>query len=237
MREMRKQDADGAVVVTDYAWEAPDTVVKIQEAYFNYVGLLHCLWPYDSTAISMLKIMNRYRWLGNSDNLQTRITILNGFFDEVLEANAQRAVNSDCILSYKEQEDVLKNLMLRNGVRPEVPFVQQKNQKQNFGAANRNFGDGNWNNYQIPKGQSQNQNQNQARKATAPKTTPAGPNINGVFACRFFNENQGRCRNTPTAGNRGCRDRNGREFLHACSAWSNSNNSWCLKNHKKVDHR
>ena len=228
MKEMRKQDSDGAVVITDFAWETPDTVMKIQEAFFNFMGLLHCLWPYDSTAVSMLRLMNRYRWLGNSDNLQTRIVILNGFFDEVLESNAQRAVNSECILSYREQEEILKNLMLRNGIRPEVPFLQMKNQiqKQN----SQNFGSGGtWNSFQTPKNQNRNQKANTSK--------PTGPNVNGVLVCRYYNENQGRCRNNPSQGNRGCKDKNGREYVHVCSAWSNSNNAWCLKNHKKIEHR
>ena len=231
MKEMRKQDNDGAVVITDFSWESPDTVVKIQEAFYNYLGLLHALWPFDCTAISMIKLMNRYRWLGASESLQARLAILSGFFDEVLENNAQRAVNEQCILSYQDQEEVLKNLMLRNGMRPEVPFLQQQQQHQRNQKANAGSG-GNWNNYSIPKNQQKkpNQNQNQQNRQFG------APNLNGVVACRHYNDGN-RCRNTLTQGGKRCKDSQGREFLHLCSAWSNSNNAWCMKPHRKPDHR
>ena len=249
MKEMRRQDGDGATTITDYNWEVPNNVGKIQDAIFNFTALLHNLWPFDPTGIAMLRLLNKYKWMGHVENLKTKVEILNGFFNETLLTNAQRAVNEEVILSFQGQEELLKEIMVRNGVRPEVPFLTHQRGFGDFAqptqGQQRNFAQ----NYQIPKNNKQRQGVQQghngghqggggAQGVGGGGNQPLRPyaNINGVSTCRFFNDRTGaRCNNVPVGRDR-CKDRSGKEYLHMCNAMTNSGN-FCLKPHRNRDHK
>ena len=237
MKEMRRQDNDGASTVTDYCWEVPDNVVKIQDAFYNYCALIHNLWPFDPTGVMMLRLMNKFNWLGHVEYVKTKVDILNGFFNETLLVNAQRAVNEDVIMSFSEQEELLKELMVKNNVRPEVPFLAQQktfnnhNQNQN---QQRQFSQS----YTIPKvRQRQGGQQGGQQGGAGAYQAPTRPyaNINGVSTCRYYNDRNGGACNNTRAGRDRCKDRTGKEYLHLCNATTAS--GFCLKPHKNKDHR
>ena len=238
MKEMRRQDNDGASTVTDYCWEVPDNVVKVQDAYFNYCSLLHNLWPFDPSAIMMLRLMNKYKWLGHVDNVKTKVEILNGFFNETLLSNAQRAVNDEVVLSFQGQEELLKELMVRHNIRPEVPFLFQQRSFNSFNQQPQNQSRGFNQGYQNPKTkQRQGSQQGNQQPGTSGSNNPRPyANINGVSTCRYYNDrNGGNCNNT-RAGRDKCKDRTGKEYLHLCNATTSAGN-FCLKPHKSKDHR
>ena len=251
MKEMRKQDCDGATTITDFNWDIPDSIGKVQDAIFNYCALLHNLWPFDPTGIAMLRLLNKYKWMGHVENVKTKVEIISGFFNEALLSNAQRAVNDEVILSFQNQEDLLKEVMVRSGVRPEVPFLSQQKSFGSFGQSNlgqqRNFAQGG---YSIPRNKRQggqqggqqgghqggSQGGHQGATGNGNQAPRPYANINGVSTCRFFNDRTGgRCNNAP-AGRDKCKDRSGKEFLHLCNAMNNSGN-FCLKPHRNRDHR
>ena len=110
------------------AWETPSNLVQIKEAYKNFDDIYWELWPYDSTGRAMHRLMLQYDWCRVAEPIEVRIDILKTFFDETLRLNAERAINCECIMSFTEQEVLLKDIMVRKGVRPETPFLPQRRQ-------------------------------------------------------------------------------------------------------------
>ena len=196
----------GMTSIFDFCWDEPSTMLQIQDSILNYCFLNHNLWPLDPTGLQIIGCLTKYRWIAHAPEMKTRTEIITTFFDNVMRINAIRATNRECILSAEEQEETLKRVLIKHGMRPEVP-VQEKAKFQN---ANQIL----------------NQNQrNQSKKPTQDRRPV--PNVNGQQCCWEFNSIDGKkCRNSPTS--RGCKMTDGRELLHVCSAWVPSKKTWCL---------
>ena len=194
----------GVTSLFDFSWEEPSTMLQLQDSILNYCFLLHNMWPYDTTGLQILGCLTKYRWIAHAPDMKTRIDIITAFFDSVLRVNAIRATNKECILSAQEQEDTLKRVLMKNGMRPEVP-VQEKPK--------------------LPAASIHTARPQQGKRQ--PQERRPVPTSNGVQCCWDFNSREGKkCRNSPT--NRGCKLPDGRELLHSCSAWVPSKKGWCL---------
>ena len=221
MKSFQRHDEDGSSTLTDLSWESPDTTHKIQEAFLNYSAIMFNLWPYDHTGISMQRLMHRYKWCSSAADNSKRLHILKSFFDDTLRINAERAVNETCILSYSEQEALLKDIMLHNGTRPEIPLFQPYNQQNNFqqkqshqnksrkqnnfqnnyqnSPSNPPFNNSYNQSYSQPFNQAYQQTQNQGyqRSQTNQQTSSSAnqsksyANIGGISCCRHFNNENG----------------------------------------------
>ena len=186
----------------------------VQDAIANYAVLLHHLWPLDQSALIMNKVLVKYRWLAQADDMKTRADIIASFFNNVLRANSKRAANREAVLCFNEQEATLKTTMAKFGLAPE------------FGG----------------KVQSRRENKPQrptysAQAQSKPQKPRYGPIMfNNTKVCFGFNSLDGReCRSTPTAT--GCKDKNGVEYAHVCSKYLTDKNKHCFMAHKRRDHK
>lgn len=204
----------GMTSVFDFCWDEPSTMLQIQDSILNYCFLLHNLWPYDTTGLQILGCLTKYRWIAHAPDMKSRTQIITAFFDTVLRINAIRATNKECIMSAQEQEDTLKRVLIKHGMKPEVP-VQEKPKASPSSST-------------TPRIQ-------QARKPMQERRPP--PSVNGLQCCWDFNSLDGskKCRNSPTS--RGCKLTDGRELAHACSAWIPGKKTWCLNtSHPRSKH-
>ena len=106
----------------DLSWESPQSLQQIQEAIINWAVINQQLYPFDCSPLILLRLLVRYRWIQSAADYTGRRNIISTLFEVMSRTNASRAVNSGTPLSYKELEDLLKDILLKNGVSPEVPL-------------------------------------------------------------------------------------------------------------------
>lgn len=218
-REVKKWEDGELSTVVDFAWDNPASLQGIQEAYINYMCIMGNLWPFDETAHSMLRLMTRYRWAASAPELKTRAKILTDFFEKVLRMNASKAANKTRVLSYAEQEKCLKDILLKNNTRAEIPISDFAGKFEAHG------------------------NQSSQGRKNTPKASNGQTRkfqVNGKQACYAYN--QSTCNNTPSPRDRnnpyiGCKDHMGREFLHLCNAWIQSRGEFCKGKHPRSNHK
>ena len=213
-RELKKWDEEGFSTVLDYYWECPNNLTSIQEAYVNYMCVLGNIWPFDETAHTMFRLMFKYRWAGAAENLKTRAAILTDFFEKILRSNARNAANKTCVLSFQQQEKILKDALLKHGVRPDIPLPAQS----------------------FPPGSSSSSRSNSQKRAPA-QAPMSSRNFqhNGKQAC--FGFNKGSCNNRAVAAHGGCEDANQRKFVHLCNVWSSQKQDFCRGKHPGSQHK
>ena len=240
------QDEGGASSTADHAWEVPDSLFKVKEAYNNFAIIYRFIWPYDMTGMILDRLMLEYNWCSNAEPLSKRIDILRTLLNETMRTNAERAVNSECIMSYAEVKKLFKEVMVRKRCRTEIPFLTQRPVEQNFAQNYRN------------NGASQNKNK-RGFQSSQPPHTPSQPpsgqpsrsvqqtavvksyaNVLGVSCCRFWNFDKGSstCRNSPDPNDRdACRDVSNKKYMHLCNFEYVGKGSFCLGRHRRKDHR
>ena len=214
-RELKKWDEEGCSTVLDFYWECPNNLTSIQEAYVNYMCVLGNLWPFDETAHTMFRLMLKYRWAGAAATLKSRAAILTDFFEKVLRANASRAANKSSVLSFNQQEKTLKDVLLKHGVRPEVPLPEQIRD--------------------LSTNSNSNRSNNPKRSSSQPSTATRGFQHNGKQACFAFNK--GNCHNRAMAAFGGCEDGNQRKYVHLCNVWSTQKQDFCRGKHPASQHK
>lgn len=212
-KEVTKFTADGCTKSFDFNWENPTTLQQLQEAVINYASLLQNIWPYDHTGISLLRLLVKFNWISGAEDFNVRKEVLPTFFANVMSQNCARASNGKAPMSFKAMEDILKDVLLRNGIDASVPLdgYSKKNSKgkdQNNGKQGDRFG----------------------QRSTGGNRKPA--ELNGLQVC--FNFNKGQCRNATEKG--GCKDGYGRRFAHCCNVYTQGKGH-CLKPHCRRDHQ
>ena len=76
---------------------------KLKEAAFNYISVMHKLWPTDCAAQIIYKVLEDMKWgaiAGEDKKLRTNM--VRQFFNEMTEENAGRAVINGMCLTYLE---------------------------------------------------------------------------------------------------------------------------------------
>ena len=119
--EVRKVTGDKVETTFDLAWSNPASIGQMQEALLNYACLLQSIWPSEATALIMMKVLTKYKWLANVDDSK-RASLVCKLFEDLSRQNAGRATNKEAPLAADEQEEVLKSILLQNNIRPEVPI-------------------------------------------------------------------------------------------------------------------
>ena len=180
------------------------------------------IWPLDPTAMIMNYLLTTYKWLSGAGDWKVRQDIVIAYFNTVLRINAGRATNRQVVLSHAEHEQILKDCMVKQNIRPEVPLYTPQTRSSGHPAA------------QFPQG---NQTQPGRKPSTQQARKKIIPGINGVPCCLSYNamDRSKKCRNSPTSD--GCKDMNGRTFVHVCNMFVPNKNAHCLGNHKRRDHR
>ena len=227
-KEFKTVSSDGVAAVYDDWWEdVPNSLNCVQEAVNNYDLLMWLLWPQDPSSRIMLRLLTRYRWIAAAQpDMAKRIAVLTAFFNGVLAENANRAVNDEVILSFDEQETMLKDVLLRNGLRPEMPLLDKKPQDDQAAkplySSNRPVA-----------GQKKPQGNAPRRSQTEQRTK------SGLQICYHFNGPR-RCTNQPTvmaSGEKGCKDRRA-SYVHCCNTYMAAKGGLCENpNHGRHGHK
>ena len=220
-REFKTVNDGVSCSITDDWWDTPASLKSVQEAYNNHDLLMWLLWPQDPTPHIMARLMLRYKWLASSTNdMAKRIEVLTHFFNAALEDNASRAVNEETIMSYLELETLLKSVMARNGLRPELPITEKRATDEPVARA-------------VSLQQKTKPTTRQRTNYNELKTQA------GLVICTHFN--RGVCRNSPftfpQTGEKGCKDQ-GNSYVHACNVYMKAKNGLCEgRTHGRAQHR
>ena len=213
-KEYKKLDETGVALITDDWWESAGNLSSVQAAFDNYSMVLFNLWPYDPTSMILNTLMTNYKWISAAPDLNTSLDIVKAHFNSVLKDNANRAINEEVVMSFDEQETLLKSILARNGLRPELPFNEKRPAEEKL----------------------------QSDRAAGPKVRKVDNKPRryltsaGQETCRLWNNLDGKtvCRNLPS-GN-GCSFR-GKVFPHLCSFYMISKGAICEGGHRRKDHR
>lgn len=212
LKKIERTEEDGLSTVMDFLWEEPSTMSHVQDAVINYQAVLHHLWPTDPTAIILMKVLTKYKWIQAGDSLKDKVTTCTSFFNSVMRENAGRAVRGETVMNFEEQERLLKDVLVANGISGTVPVgripkVETKPVKK--------FAD-------TKPGPSQ------------PKKGPRGfARVGGLGCCYGFND--GVCTNVVKT-KAGCKDAKGREFAHNCNKVNTQTGIHCLGEHSRQKH-
>ena len=117
MKVTRLRDADNIYTTTDYNW-APLTLMKhIIDALINFSMINTALWPYDMCSQMLMKLYNKYNWIGYSIKEEKNVAFICKHFRRVSEANTTRA-GQDGIspLKFQEMERLLKMMLIEEGL-------------------------------------------------------------------------------------------------------------------------
>lgn len=215
MKKLERKEDDGLSTVFDYTWEEPATLSQVQDAVLNFQAVLYSLWPMDPTAIIILKVLNKYRWISAGDNLNDKVKAASTFFNAVMRDNAGRAVRGELVMSFDEQERLLKDVLVSSGISSTIPIGR------------------------IPKTDVQRsikQPQQSFKNPVAGKTS-AGKfqvaRVGNLGVCYSYNDNT--CKNA-TKTTAGCKDAQNREFAHNCNRFITSKQVHCLGDHPRHKH-
>ena len=219
LKKIERTDEDGLSTVLDYLWEEPSSLSHVQDAIINYQAVLHNLWPTDPTAIIILKVLNKYKWIANGDNLKDKVASCTSFFNSIMRENAGRAVRGEVIMSFEEQEHLLKDVLVAHGIQGTVPIGR------------------------IPK--LENPNPKQSKVFTNSKPVSSGPRrttnstkfqtarVGALGCCYGYNDSN--CSNLAKT-KAGCKDSRGREFAHNCNKFLTQSQAHCLGDHPRHKH-
>lgn len=210
--EIRKV-VDGRIETSfDQSWTDPSSVGQVQEAIINFACALQMVWPQDATALIMLRILIKFKWLVAAEDSK-RASIITKFFNNVCSQNANRACNRECPISFREQEETLKSILAMNNIRPEVPL-------DNFA--------------QRPTGS--NKAQGKAGSQVNSKSSKTAKSKDGKPVCYAYNDATGNtCQNKQDGS--GCRRADGLQLAHVCNLFDKSKKEYCLGAHPRKRHR
>ena len=230
-KEIRKLEQEGITNTTDWNWFTPGDLSEVQEAIMNFASVNHYIWPLDCTGLSMLRLLTKYKWVSNCKNYKLRTEIITSFFNKIMRDNAVAAVNNSCIVSYKQMEKKLHDILSANGISTEVP-------RNDFNADN--MGKPSFNTQAAGKPQGKPPFQGKQNFPAQANSAQPGKNfasLGGFGCCYGWNDTKGgNCSNPqevhPTFGN-GCRKGNV-FFLHRCNKKTDGKS--CLKEHRRINH-
>ena len=213
---------DGSRKSVDFNWEECTSIDQIKEALINFAAISQQLWPLDYTPISMLRLMNKYKYLYNGPDAKTRREIICKFFEVVSLENTNQARRKMPPICYEKHERILKDLCEKSGFRLEVPTsIPKINDKSgsgngfgNKGGAFKSGGNG---------GGAGSTGGNREKRAIH----------NGNSVCFTFNN--GKTCQVMVNNGRACK-REGRLFEHVCNYMYKSTGKFCLKEHPRCRH-
>ena len=221
-KECSKQTDNGMERITDLDWEELDSLASTQEAVINWASLLQRMYPYDDSAISFQRLMHRYKWISNSEDFTVRRQCIANLFNLASKENATRASHHQAPLSYLELEELLKEVLLKSQVDPNVPWsIPRGSQK----AQNKSkFKSGSANASGNTSGSHSGASSSNGKRMVA--------QFQGLPVCGKYNRFQ-KC-NNPSFNN-GCKFNN-IAYAHCCNVFNKEKMEFCLKPHSRLNH-
>ena len=206
--------------------EFATSMLQIQEALTNFQGLLQQIFPLDTTATSMWRVLVVYKWVAVARSFDIRRDVIILFFHTVSRKNAQNAGNNLPPISYAKQEMLFKKTLRKFKLKEEIPTGEDLEPEQKP-AGNRNQKSSGGNGGKGGNGGNKSQSQN--KKVRAQK--------DGRLVCLEYN-NKDSCPNEEDGP--GCKKEVKGEmkfFYHCCNMMDKATKKHCLGPHPRKDHK
>ena len=233
-RETRKYGEEGHSTVTELAWEQAGTISQATEAVISYGCCLQQLWPLDTTGWALIRLFNRFKWLVAVQPSKTRVDLISSSFNRIVKKNSLRAANNQAPIPYEEMESILKDVLVRNNQKPDIPVPGERAnyQEQKYSAKSTHN-----QRYNSSQGQALFGAAQQGQQQQAAFRIPQLPTLHGNKLCHGFNNPGQQCTYAAQAGGNTCKGPRGNIFAHACSNYLLSKSRYCLQSHPKRDCR
>ena len=107
LKETRLQQGNTVYSTSGYDWTELSSVKSCYDALTNYGIVNQMLWPYDMTALTLMKLYNVYSWFSYPNIKESnRVQLLCDHFARVSENNLDLAVQKKPPNNYWEMESV-----------------------------------------------------------------------------------------------------------------------------------
>ena len=244
VRRIERKGSEGLEMMYDYAWEDPCTLAEVTDSILNYITILHQLWPLDPTGTMMLRVINKYKWISVASDLKDKVSVITAFFNAVLQDNSGRSVREETILSFKEQEELMKMSLIAHNLPNTVPTgrIQRhdqdhfnrgkgKSMNPNSSHANHNYnGSNNSNNSRNNGNRYSSVNNSNSRRGNSSSSRPRAT-FNNLGVCYAYNNDN--CKNP--SSQHGCKN-GSRDLAHVCNVWVEAQKAFCLASHPRSKH-
>lgn len=241
VKRIERKGTEGLEMMYDYAWEDPCTLAEVTDSILNYITILHQLWPLDPTGTMMLRVINKYKWISVASDLKDKVSVITAFFNAVLQDNSGRSVREETILSFKEQEEIMKMSLIAHNLPNTVPTgrFQRHDQDQNNRGKGRSANSNNpqtnhsYNNSNSNRNNGSRynpSNNSNSRRVNNSNSRPRAT-FNNLGVCYGYNNDN--CKNP--SSQHGCKNGT-RDLAHVCNVWVESQKAFCLAGHPRSKH-
>ncbi len=216
-------------------WEAPKTLLALQEALINMQAVMAKLWPLDDTTRIIHRTIVNYNYgAGVVNTEKEKIRLLEEFGDNVLRDNSNRAATDKEYLSYKGAKEVWRETV-ENWESRETRSREQDGHRKFEHKADRRLDGISVQLKQDNKSFSNNlQSAGPSRVGSQQQRGARRPDVmyKGSQVCYHFNNKFTTCTRTQKAN--GCEDKQGKFYAHVCN-YETTPGTWCLKDHARCD--
>ena len=218
-----------SVTTTELDWKELTSIRNVTDAIINFEVALRLVWPADFTGITMMKLLNDYRYCMFGDE-KLSVSVIAQFFERVSNGNRKRAGRHLPPLDFKDQEEALQSTLRDRGLpdtRPSPFSTIPKITADQKALANLQSS--------LPQGKGQAKNSRQRSQNQAPKPRlPAVQGPSGKYLCWHYNQKT--C--TRPKHQDGCQDQaTSKEYSHHCMYQNPTTMVYCLARHPKQDHK
>ena len=219
-RETTTYSVEGQVKQVELAWEECGTIDHIKEALVNYLAINQQLWPLDTTGVSMLRLMFKYRWVSFCADSKVRREIICSWFHMVSLQNASNALNDKPPISFECQEKTLREVVEKRNIKFEVPTNSYTIPKKEYEKSAQGGRVGN-----------NTQTGSSGRLGTTQQNLKQVATYRGNMVCYSYN-NLKTCAGL-LPGGKSCK-KGDKTLEHVCNLFANGN--FCLKPHPRKKH-
>lgn len=215
-------------------------VWRLKEGAFNYINLMHKLWPTDASAQIIYRVLEEARWAAvAADDKKLRANMIRQLFNEMVEENAGRAVIKGQPLTYMEGWAKWKRLLER-----EFPHTGAAPARANSGGSGRTSAVSS-KKFQKSSGQASQPGSATSYAGGTSSGLPRGapgrvrssgqafatpiPRFQGLSVCWDFNKNG--CKRVALSATT-CKNPNSPSiFVHVCNFWDPVTKTHCYGAH------
>ena len=199
-------------------WEAPKSLLAIQEALCNFGDVYRMLWPQDNTPRRLSRVMIHFEYgtrLNGSE--KERCRLLESFCDKVLRENSVRAVREKAPLTYRQAKERWRDCVEESGLREGQERRQEESRREEGKKSSKGSGG---------KGRGGGDGAGGSTGGDDSKTA----RYQGNLVCFHFNNRNGDC--TRKAVGDGCDNGRGGVFAHVCN-FQTAPGKLCFGKHRR----
>ena len=203
-------------------WEAPKSLLAVQEALCNYGDVYRMLWPLDNTPRRLSRVLVHFEYGARlNGNEKERSKLLENFCDRVMRENSGRAVREKEPLNFRQAKERWRDCVEESGLREGQERKMEEGKREEgkkpgrvTGGRSRGGGGGSGDGYH---GQPAGDDSKTVR-------------YQGNLVCFHFNNRGSDC--TRKAAGDGCDNGRGGIFAHVCN-YLVSPGKLCFGKHKR----